>query len=144
MIHDQIVFRILDKKVRERLLRETELTLAEAMKICQASELAQQHAKTFSEHAKDLDKVAMPVAAVTGPTQKQRRSESKQQKDTEPFACKRCGNQHAPKQCPAYGKICSKCKRKITLLSNAFPKGNRAEMHVFMQWKKLKSQIPSL
>lgn len=38
MICDQVVFGIRDKRVRERLLRETELTLADALKICHASE----------------------------------------------------------------------------------------------------------
>lgn len=49
MIRDQIVFGISDAKVRQRLLRETELTLQEAIKICQASKLAQLHVKTFGE-----------------------------------------------------------------------------------------------
>ena len=28
------------------------------------------------------------------------------------YNCTRCGRKHSPKQCPAYGKECSKCKRK--------------------------------
>lgn len=60
MIRDQIVFGISDKKVRERLLREANLTLAGAIKICQASEVAQRHAKMFSECAKDQDTAAYP------------------------------------------------------------------------------------
>ena len=28
------------------------------------------------------------------------------------YNCTRCGRKHGPKQCPAYGKECSKCKRK--------------------------------
>ena len=28
------------------------------------------------------------------------------------FDCKRCGRKHGPKQCPAYGKECNKCKKK--------------------------------
>ena len=51
MIRDQIVFGVEDKKLRERLLRETELTLDGAIKICHASELSQMHVKTFSETA---------------------------------------------------------------------------------------------
>lgn len=49
MIRDQVVFGVEDKKLRERLLRETELTLDGAIKICHASELSQMHVKTFSE-----------------------------------------------------------------------------------------------
>ncbi|GFO05737.1 hypothetical protein PoB_003224200 [Plakobranchus ocellatus] len=26
--------------------------------------------------------------------------------------CKQCGSEHRPRQCPAYGKTCHKCKRK--------------------------------
>lgn len=49
MLRDQIVFGVVDRKVRERLLREMELTLEGAIKICQASELSQMHVRTFSE-----------------------------------------------------------------------------------------------
>ena len=28
------------------------------------------------------------------------------------YDCKRCGRKHGPKQCPAYGKECSKCEKK--------------------------------
>lgn len=28
------------------------------------------------------------------------------------FNCKRCGEKHGPRQCPAYGKMCAKCKGK--------------------------------
>lgn len=49
MKRDQIVFGINYVKVRQCLLRETELTLHEAIRICQASELAQLHVKTFGE-----------------------------------------------------------------------------------------------
>lgn len=49
MIRDEIVYGIYDKRTRERLLRDAQLTLEEAERLCHASELAQQHAKTFSE-----------------------------------------------------------------------------------------------
>lgn len=49
MIRDQIVYRIQDKRIRERLLRDAKQTLEEAERLCHASELAQQHAKTFNE-----------------------------------------------------------------------------------------------
>ena len=49
MIRDQIVYGIQDKRIRERLLKNAKLTLEEAERLCHASELAQQHAKTFNE-----------------------------------------------------------------------------------------------
>ena len=51
MIRDQIVFGTNEKRLREKLFRETELTLDSAIKTCQASELAQQHVLTFREPA---------------------------------------------------------------------------------------------
>lgn len=90
MIRDQIVFGINDQKVRERLLRETDLTLAGAMKICHASELAQQHAKTFGECTKE-DSAAAAVATVSGRTQKHKtytKQNINKLNDTENFMCK--------------------------------------------------------
>ena len=121
MIRDQIVFGVHDKKVRERLLREPELKLADAIKIGNASELAKQHAKTFSGQ-KDQESVAVTVAAVN----KQMKKHSKQQKDTETFSCKRCGNRHGPKQCPAFGKTCSKCGGKNHFAKQCFSKGKQS------------------
>lgn len=51
MIRDQIVFGVEDNKIRERLLRETELMLETAIKICHASELCQLHVRTFGDMA---------------------------------------------------------------------------------------------
>ena len=90
MIRDQIVFGINDQRVRERLLRETDLTLAGAMKICHASELAQQHAKTFGECTKE-DSAAAAVATVSGRTQKHKtytKQNINKLNDTENFMCK--------------------------------------------------------
>ncbi len=70
MIRDQIVFGINDKKVRERHLRETELTLNEAVRICHASEIALQHAKTFYKNTKTSGSDSSAVAAVTEKKQK--------------------------------------------------------------------------
>lgn len=51
MIRDQIVFGTNEKKLREKILRVTDLTLDSAIKICHASELAQQQVLTFREPA---------------------------------------------------------------------------------------------
>lgn len=124
MVRDQIVFGINDKKVRERLLRETELTLNEAVRICQASEIAIQHAKTFSEHTKMSGSDNSAVAAVT---EKQKSGMSKLKQQKELFNCKRCGKRHLPKQCPAYGKVCAKCKGQNHFAKQCFSKGGQSQ-----------------
>lgn len=126
MIRDQLVFGIKDKKVRERLLRETELTLAGAVRICHTSELALQHAKTFSEGVRDADKDSAAAATVSNQTQKQKAWQTKRQKDSETFTCKKCGTRQAPKQCPAYGKVCNKCKGQNHYAKQCFSKGKQS------------------
>lgn len=125
MVRDQIVFGINDTKVRERLLRETELTLNEAVRICHASEIAIQHAKTFSEHTKMSGSDNSAIAAVTEKMQKSRMSKLKQQKEL--FNCKRCGKRHLPKQCPAYGKVCAKCKGQNHFAKQCFSRGGQSQ-----------------
>ena len=40
------------------------------------------------------------------------------------YDCTRCGRKHGPKQCPAYRKECSKCKRKGHFAEQCLSKGN--------------------
>nr|XP_061820643.1 uncharacterized protein K02A2.6-like [Nerophis lumbriciformis] len=121
MIRDQIVCGIEDKKVRERLLRETELSLENAIKICHAAELSQMHVKTFGEMA------STAAISVGGDNvyvvSRGWKSQPAQQKSDVMYQCKRCGSQHKPKQCPAFGKQCSKCYGKNHFAKQCFAKG---------------------
>ena len=47
LIRDQIVVGINDSKLRERLLRETDLTLEKAIKLCRITEQSQEQLKIF-------------------------------------------------------------------------------------------------
>ncbi len=123
MIRDQIVFGIYDTKLRQRLLRETELTLQEAIKICQASELAQLHVKTFGEMMpKSVSSSADAAIGAISFKEKRRTSRAVKQKDCM-YNCKRCGTEHQPKQCPAFGKQCVKCHGKNNFAKQCFSKG---------------------
>lgn len=126
MIRDQIVFGVEDNKVRERLLRETELTLAGAIKICQASELSHKHVKTFNEMSAGASAKVSESAAAVGAVsyQQKRRTQTRpaQQLEEVKFSCRRCGAQHKPRQCPAFGKQCSSCKGKNHFAKQCFSK----------------------
>ena len=133
MIRDQIVYGVEDKKVRERLLREMELTLAGAIKICQASELSQRHVRTFSEMSAIASAQSDSAAAVGAVSyQRRRRTQTRpaQQEDVM-INCKRCGSQHKPRQCPAFGKQCSTCQGKNHFAKQCFSKRK--------EWKKEKT-----
>ncbi|KAL6477262.1 hypothetical protein MHYP_G00130970 [Metynnis hypsauchen] len=113
MIRDQIVFGIDDKKVRERLLRDAELTLEGAIKICHASELCQKQVKTFREAgAVNVNvKESVDVDAISRPENARHGVRNKQKTDT--FTCKRCGTQHKPRQCPAFVNCENKPEEEI-------------------------------
>ncbi len=121
MIRDQIVFGIYDAKLRQHLLRETELTLQDAIKICQASELAQLHVKTFGEMMpKSVSSSADAAIGAVSFKEKRRTSRAVKQKDGI-YNCKR-GTEHQPKQCPAFGKQCVKCNGKNHFAKQCFSK----------------------
>lgn len=120
MVRDQIVFGTTDKKLREKLLRETELTLGNAIKICQASELARQLVLTFNEPA--LSAASQDGDAVHALSVKGKQRGKFKFKDKETFSCKRCGEKHKVRQCPAYGKTCAKCKGKNHYAKMCFSK----------------------
>ena len=117
MIRDQIIFGANENKLQEKLLRETDLTLDSAIKICQASELARQQIVTFREPAHGAvhqENEAVNAMLVKGKPQSKFTSSDTRNKnnDKEMFTCKRCGKKktHRPRQCPADRKTCAKCK----------------------------------
>lgn len=122
MIRDQIVFGTGDAKLRQRLLRETELTLQEAIKICQASELAQLHVKTFGEMPKSMFSNTDAAISAIYFKEKRRTYGAAKQKDGV-YSCRRCGTDHQPKQCPAFGKQCAKRNGKNHFAKQCFTKG---------------------
>nr|XP_023692958.1 uncharacterized protein LOC111856889 [Paramormyrops kingsleyae] len=54
-------------------------------------------------------------------------SKMKQQKEKELFNCQRCSRRHPPKQCPAYGKVCAKCKGQNHCAKQCFSKANQGQ-----------------
>lgn len=94
MTRDQIVYGTADKKLRERMLREESLTLEKAVQFCKTAELTETHKKAWEAP----DHLLEPVSAL--------------QKEVEAQKCSRCNRQHEPRRCPAYGQVCSKCKKK--------------------------------
>ncbi|XP_037518239.1 uncharacterized protein LOC119395018 [Rhipicephalus sanguineus] len=93
MIQDQIAYGTSNEKVREKLLRYKELTLAKAEQVCKAAELAAAQKEVWSQE-RQVDPM------------KESWSSRERQKE---FRCSRCGRIHAPRSCPAFGRICKKC-----------------------------------
>ena len=109
ILRDRLVFGIRDRKVRERLLRETKLTLEKTDEICTASEsmLAQMKIVGNSEGqtVNRGNKTKSPAAN----RQKRKTCGGKHANTKE---CGNCGTEHdytKKELCPAYLKTCLKC-----------------------------------
>lgn len=109
LIKDRIVCGIDSQSVRERLLRNNELTLEVAINTVRAAETS----KTQMESLNSLE-----AAAVNFVTKNQKqppryqpmkkRQQKQQHQQIKP--CGRCGYIHKPKQCRAFGQTCHKCQ----------------------------------
>ncbi|XP_076830306.1 uncharacterized protein LOC143476162 isoform X2 [Brachyhypopomus gauderio] len=120
MIRDQIVIGVQDNKIRMQLLKETKLTLEKAIDICQASESAKAQLKSFS--SKEIETVEVDSVQRAKPKATSRAKKRDAKPGQESRNCGRCGMQHAPKQCPAFGKKCRKCGGKNHFARNCFSK----------------------
>ena len=97
MIRDRIVCGTNSSKVKERLLREHDLTLAKAISISRTEEESKKQMSYMSEdvaepvvHALKHDQQERAPTATTGGNR----------------YCHNCGFQHQRGTCPAYGKRC--------------------------------------
>lgn len=94
-VMDQIVVGIHSDETRQRLMTEEEMDLEKAKRICRAAERA-------TKQIHELQNSELPLNA----------SVNVIKKNDKTFNCKRCGNIHGPKSCPAFQKQCEKCKNK--------------------------------
>lgn len=85
-----------DKTIKERLLREEDLSLEKAVNICRAVEAGRLQVETIQ--AKEEKKQQVDVV--------KKRSYNKKQND-----CEYCGRRHEARMCPAYGKKCAVCTK---------------------------------
>ena len=109
MIRDKIVFSTKEKTLKERLLRETDTSLQKVIDICLSGKITKKEIQSMqsvkcdtsssTESSVHVIKSSLQNSPVIDTTKKQH------------VKCRRCGNPHAPRQCPAWGKICAKCNR---------------------------------
>lgn len=112
MIRDQIVIGEQDKRVSMQLLKETDLTLERAIKICQASECAMAQLKPFSE-----EKETTEVDAVQRAKERAMSKKKKQKPSQESRSCGKCGNKHAPKNAQLSERTAGIVEERIILPS---------------------------
>ena len=99
----QVVFGHQDQLVRDKLLLDPRITLGKAIDICQDAE-----ASKIRKCIIDSSCIVNTVALVPKPMHRFNRLHNSRQ----PIDCQCCGQQHASRQCPAYGKVCKKCAKQ--------------------------------
>lgn len=99
LIRDRIVCGINNEGLRERLLREKDLTLQTCIRICRAAELSRQNSKAIAGAAVE------EVHAVRQGARLDRHPPGSM------ITCRFCGKDHEKnkQKCPAFGKKCKKC-----------------------------------
>ena len=101
-----LVFGTKDSKVRERLLREANLTLQKTEELCSAAESMLAQMKVVSDNAETTVSVVNVKQDHQGPPDKAMATS----KST--LECENCGRkheQHKRELCPCYGKVCNNC-----------------------------------
>ncbi len=118
MIRDKIVFSTKGRALKERLLRDTDLTLAKTIMLCRSQEVTQKEMQsmkkdgekssvssekevhTMSKKGKSYQNYAAGSAKPAAQVQDTRRGSKKK-------TCGRCDTRHPPRKCPAWGQTFS-------------------------------------
>ena len=137
MIRDSIVFGVNDISVREKLIREgSDLTLQTCIDIARTYELSNMQLKNMSGEDQQVHSLSKHKKTFKPSKNTASKRESAKPKAVSTFDCGKCGTNHGPKECPAYGKICLSCKKlnhfakKCQLKQNAQPASrNKKKLH---------------
>lgn len=115
LVKDRLVTGIHNDNVRKVLLRNSELTLAKAIEICQIHEVTEQHTKTLAapkQNSSNVDTVRFKTKQLQPRPFKQKTLvESKVESPWPNSTCGNCGGKHDRdrRKCPANGQQCHKC-----------------------------------
>ena len=123
LIRDQIVVGINDPKLRERLLRKTDLTLEKAIKLCRITEQSQEQSKIFispTTQTGNIDAVKKEEPPVDA-------AKSKNEDSRRIMKCKFCAASHDRGNCPAHGATCHKCNGRNYYARCCFKSKNGTE-----------------
>ena len=114
LVKDMVICGVAYNKLRERLLREADLTLANAIKLGQAAEETQIHVKQIkTEQEHSVYKI-----------QKTRSEASKSEDILIINNCRFCPYSHPKGKCPAFGKRCNNCKKMNHFANRCLSKKN--------------------
>ncbi|GFS35155.1 transposon Tf2-6 polyprotein [Nephila pilipes] len=99
LIRDCILLRIKDSGLQERLLRENNLGFEKVIEIVRVAEVSREQICNMKYETATVNFV-------------EKKENPNQPKKSSQYECKKCGRKYKPRECPAFGKICTKCKNK--------------------------------
>ena len=134
ILRDRLVFGIQNNRVRERLLRESGLTLAKTDELCRAAESIQSQMKAVGDtQLKFIDRGEDAVNMVQRKQLHQQPSfQSGRSKTRECWFCGRMHEFGDKKNCPAYGKTCGTCG-KSNHFSSKCRSGKRSTVQAVLE-----------
>ena len=101
-IRDRIVFGVCDTRLRERLMRNGDQTLASVIDACRAAEAT-------SAQLQAMTAAARGATTAVNTIKNTRQQKGKSHGPAQVKDCEYCGRNHSPRKCPAYGKKCNNC-----------------------------------
>ena len=138
ILRDNLVFGIQDSKIRERLLREKNLSLQKTDEICRAHETTIEQMKVVGGASTgDTDSGDVNAFSKKPKGGKKRRGRFPRGCDSRGKACGYCGRTHdvsKRENCPAFGKRCNKCNKQNHFANVCFgsvpkPSQRRSRVH---------------
>ena len=108
LIRDRVVYGITSERVKERLLREQDLTLDKALELCRINEQSKEHMKVLNE-AQGVNVIKQQNTKTRidrGKFNANRRRDVKRDGKKQDYisSCGKCGKSHPIRECPAFGK----------------------------------------
>ncbi|XP_072165927.1 uncharacterized protein [Diadema setosum] len=110
LVKDRIIIGIRDASLRTKLLEKSDLTLQQTIDACRTAEVTNAQTANLNASASTVQEVHAVKKSHRGKNSKPGKKPPQQQQTSRTFSCRKCGNKHGPRSCPAYGKTCSYCK----------------------------------
>lgn len=110
LIRDRVVAGIVDKKLQEKFLSETDLTLERVIDLTKKYQAAQDQKQLMNSTVVE-EKSIMKLSKQQNKQFKQSQSNVKKVTVKQIENCSRCGKTHDVNKCPAYQQECMKCHK---------------------------------
>ena len=130
---DMFIIGLSDKRIQESLFRESNLTLAKVVTVCQTAE-------TTRKQAKSTQKGKTPNVDVN--IDNVQRQSPREYDKSMIQKCKYCSYIHKRRSCPAYGKLCNLCKKK-NHFSVCCSKRNKTKKEKYKKVDRISQTVPN-